>query len=65
VEEGEKASVNTNRPWDQFMHAIATDSLYKVLNTLAEKEAAWQKVIMHHSGFVFTHVGPVLRSTLG
>jgi len=27
------------------MRAIITDPLYKALNTLAEKKAAWQKVI--------------------
>jgi len=35
------------------MRAIITDS---------EKKAAWQKVIMHFSGFVFADVGFVLRS---
>lgn len=28
------------------MRAIITDPLYKALNTLAEKKAAWQKVIV-------------------
>jgi pre-mRNA-processing factor 40 len=53
VEEGEKAffhllrkaGVDANWTWDQTMRAIITDPLYKALNTLAEKKAAWQKVI--------------------
>lgn len=52
VEEGEKAfmhllrkaGVDANWTWDQTMRAIITDPLYKALNTLAEKKAAWQKV---------------------
>ncbi|KAH9924721.1 uncharacterized protein B0H18DRAFT_1085405 [Fomitopsis serialis] len=51
VEEGEKAfthllrkaGVDANWTWDQTMRAIITDPLYKALNTLAEKKAAWQK----------------------
>jgi len=53
VEEGEKAfmhllrkaGVDANWTWDQTMRAIITDPLYKALNTLAEKKAAWEKVI--------------------
>jgi len=37
-----KANVDANLAWDQTMHAIVTDPLYKVLSTLAEK---WQKVV--------------------
>jgi len=44
------------------MRAIITDPLYKALSALAE-EAAWQKVNMHFSGFVFTNLGSVLHST--
>lgn len=52
VEEGEKAfvhllrkaGVDANWTWDQTMRTIITDPLYKALNTLAEKKAAWQKV---------------------
>ncbi len=52
MEEGEKAfvhllrkaGVDGNWTWDQTMRAIITDPLYKALNTLAEKKAAWQKV---------------------
>ena len=52
VEEGEKAftyllrkaGIDANWTWDQTMRAIITDPLYKALNTLAEKKAAWQKV---------------------
>lgn len=52
VEEGEKAftyllrkaGVDENWTWDQTMRAIITDPLYKALNSLAEKKAAWQKV---------------------
>ena len=40
-----KANVDANWTWDQTMRAIITDPLYKALNTLAEKKAAWQKVI--------------------
>ncbi|KAI0047224.1 hypothetical protein FA95DRAFT_1519206 [Auriscalpium vulgare] len=51
VEEGEKAfmfllrkaGVDANWTWDQTMRAIITDPLYKALNTLGEKKAAWQK----------------------
>ena len=39
-----KAGVDANWTWDQTMRAIITDPLYKALNTLAEKKAAWQKV---------------------
>ena len=53
VEEGEKAffhllrkaGVDASWTWDQTMRTIITDPLYKALNTLAEKKAAWQKVI--------------------
>ncbi|KAI8985558.1 hypothetical protein BD414DRAFT_578408 [Trametes punicea] len=53
VEEGEKAfthllrkaGVDANWTWDQTMRAIITDPLYKALNTLAEKKAAWQKYV--------------------
>ncbi|CCL99684.1 uncharacterized protein FIBRA_01705 [Fibroporia radiculosa] len=53
VEEGEKAfmhllrkaGVDMDWTWDQTMRAIITDPLYKALNTLAEKKAAWQKYI--------------------
>ncbi|THG94455.1 hypothetical protein EW026_g7029 [Hermanssonia centrifuga] len=38
-----KAGVDANWTWDQTMRAIITDPLYKALNTLAEKKAAWQK----------------------
>jgi hypothetical protein len=52
VEEGEKAfvhllkkaGVDANWTWDQTMRAIITDPLYKALNTLGEKKAAWQRV---------------------
>ena len=71
MEEGEKAffhllrkaNVDANWTWDQTMRAIITDPLYKALSTLAEKKAAWQKVIMHFSGFVFTDVGSAPHST--
>ncbi|KAI9461420.1 hypothetical protein HD554DRAFT_1504176 [Boletus coccyginus] len=51
LEEGEKAFMHLLRKagvdgdwsWDQTMRAIITDPLYKALNTLAEKKAAWQK----------------------
>ncbi|KAG6821479.1 hypothetical protein H0H93_010203 [Arthromyces matolae] len=51
VEEGEKAfthllrkaGVDANWTWDQTMRAIITDPLYKALNSLAEKKAAWEK----------------------
>jgi pre-mRNA-processing factor 40 len=57
VEEGEKAfmhllrkaGVDANWTWDQTMRAIITDPLYKALNTLAEKKAAWQKVFSYFS----------------
>ncbi|ETW78861.1 hypothetical protein HETIRDRAFT_435469 [Heterobasidion irregulare TC 32-1] len=53
VEEGEKAftyllrkaGIDANWTWDQTMRAIITDPLYKALNTLAEKKAAWQKYV--------------------
>ncbi|KAH7913872.1 hypothetical protein BJ138DRAFT_1133828 [Hygrophoropsis aurantiaca] len=53
VEEGEKAfmhllrkaGVDADWTWDQTMRTIITDPLYKALNTLAEKKAAWQKYI--------------------
>ncbi|KAG6902600.1 hypothetical protein C0995_014607 [Termitomyces sp. Mi166 len=51
AEEGEKAfmhllrkaGVDATWTWDQTMRAIITDPLYKALNTLAEKKAAWEK----------------------
>ena len=58
-----KVNVDASWPWDQFMCAITTDPLYKVSSTSAEKKAAWQKVMTHFSGFVFTNIGPVLHST--
>lgn len=39
-----KAGVDSTWTWDQTMRAIITDPLYKALNSLAEKKAAWQKV---------------------
>jgi pre-mRNA-processing factor 40 len=39
-----KAGIDANWTWDQTMRTIITDPLYKALNTLAEKKAAWQKV---------------------
>ena len=56
VEEGEKAfvhllrkaGVDANWTWDQTMRAIITDPLYKALNSLAEKKAAWQKVLCYY-----------------
>lgn len=59
AEEGEKAffhllrkaGIDANWTWDQTMRAIITDPLYKALNTLAEKKAAWQKVIPSHYAF--------------
>lgn len=42
-----KAGVDADWSWDQTMRAIITDPLYKALNTLAEKKAAWQKVSDH------------------
>jgi pre-mRNA-processing factor 40 len=39
-----KAGVDQNWTWDQTMRTIITDPLFKALNTLAEKKAAWQKV---------------------
>lgn len=52
VEEGEKAfmhllrkaGIDASATWDQTMRAIVTDPLYRALNSLAEKKAAWQKV---------------------
>lgn len=38
-----KAGVDADWSWDQTMRAVITDPLYKALNTLAEKKAAWQK----------------------
>ena len=70
VEEGEvsfhllrKVKVDANWSWDQSIRAINTDPLYKVSSASAEKKAAWQKVVMLFSGFVFTEVGSVLHST--
>ena len=71
VEEGEKAfvhllrkaGVDANWTWDQTMRAIITDPLYKALNTLAEKKAAWQKVRLISVKFhaVYTDVAVVRR----
>ena len=44
------ANVDANWTWDQTMRATITDPLYKALNTLAEKNTVWQKVIT--SGYV-------------
>ena len=75
AEEGEKAffhllrkaGVDANWTWDQTMRTIITDPLYKALGTLAEKKAAWQKVITSNYAFlwlgIFTDVGTVLHST--
>ena len=41
------------------MRAIITDPLYKALNTLAEKKAAWQKVII--SNYTFLWLGVLLK----
>ena len=38
------------------MRAIITDPLYKALNTLAEKKAAWQKVIILNYAFLWLGV---------
>lgn len=54
IEEGEKAffhllrkaGVDPTWTWDQTMRTIITDPLYKALNTLAQKKAAWQKVCL-------------------
>ncbi|KAJ7625510.1 hypothetical protein FB45DRAFT_67442 [Roridomyces roridus] len=51
LEEGEKAffhllrkaGVDHTWAWDQTMRAIITDPLYRALNSLAEKKAAYQK----------------------
>ena len=59
AEEGEKAffhllrkaGVDANWTWDQTMRAVITDPLYKALSTLAEKKAAWQKVITSNYAF--------------
>jgi len=62
-----KAGVDANWTWDQTMRTIITDPLYKALGTLAEKKAAWQKVITSNYAFlwlgIFTDVGTVLHST--
>jgi len=66
VEEGEKAfshllrkaGVDASWTWDQTMRTIITDPLYKALNTLAEKKAAWQKVTI--SDWAFLRFGPSL-----
>lgn len=63
VEEGEKAfmhllrkaGVDANWTWDQTMRAIITDPLYKSLNSLAEKKAAWQKVRPNCVAFLSVH----------
>ncbi len=44
-----KAGVDAKWTWDQTMHAIITDPLYKALDTLAEKKACWEKVRLHIS----------------
>jgi len=54
-----EAKVDAKWTWDQTMRAIITDPLYKAPSTLAEKEAAWQKVNMDFSGFVFTDLTSV------
>ena len=56
-----KAGVDADWSWDQTMRAIITDPLYKALNTLAEKKAAWQKVSVDGIGFrsVSTFVSPI------
>ena len=61
VEEGEKAffhllrkaGLDANWTWDQTMRAVITDPLYKALNTLAEKKAAWQKVATSDYAFMW------------
>lgn len=61
AEEGEKAffhllrkaGVDASWTWDQTMRTIITDPLYKALNTLAEKKAAWQKVIISKYAFLW------------
>ena len=71
VEEGEKAfmhllrkaGVDANWTWDQTMRAIITDPLYKALNTLAEKKAAWQKVRANVHRFQFRIHNGVFDST--
>ena len=76
VEEGEKAfvhllrkaCVDANWTWDQTMRAIITDPLYKALNTLAEKKAAWQKVrpaLVDDSRFALNSHIPVCGWTSG
>jgi len=56
-----KANVDANWAWDQTMHAIIMDPLYKALSTLAEK---WQKVIaIRLSGPVFNNIGPAPYDT--
>jgi hypothetical protein len=45
-----KAGVDPTWTWDMTMRTIITDPLYKALNTLAEKKAAWQKVNLHLDG---------------
>ena len=75
MEEGEKAfshllrkaGVDASWTWDQTMRTIITDPLYKALNTLAEKKAAWQKVIISNWAFlqfgVFVDADVALHST--
>jgi pre-mRNA-processing factor 40 len=48
-----KAGVDATWTWDRTMRAIITDPLYKALGTLAEKKAAWEKVIYT---FVEVHI---------
>ena len=46
-----KANIDANFycRWDQTMHAIITDPLYKALSTLAEKKAAWKVITSNHA----------------
>ena len=63
-----KAGIDADWSWDQTMRAIITDPLYKALNTLAEKKAAWQKVSVPVPGsddFIsFIYVNGVLTSII-
>lgn len=45
----EREGVNENWTWDQTMRKIIMDPLYKALDTLAEKKAAFEKVSPPHS----------------
>lgn len=42
-----KAGVDSTWTWEQTMRAIVTDPLYKSFNSLAERKAAWQKVVLY------------------